>query len=340
MPEAVACVRHHDCFSIAPVLWPSLVAQEHSAVFSVCLSPIVVRTSQLNTQLQVPCVSPEKASSGGLNVCVETIHRELPGPGRRLLGTGSDGCLYLIKPTSADYSAEKRTSEAFAATLAAYLGLPVVAWHPIALPRRSGKGCADALPDCAEKVTCSSYALHFACRIPRHHCKGAYEILSRRWLPRVVKRAEFLSMALFDLRTMNLRPRKALFTQQSDGQLTATFIEHSDCLCNSGLAPVIGPERVLYRDRRMYEGLGENGETARFLTMIQSVDIAAVQSCLDLLPGSWVTEQCRDRIASNLLRSQIRLPSLAHTLETDLCPQAAKFGSASALSAHLFLAAF
>lgn len=238
---------------------------------------------------------------------------KLCGASQPAIIQGSDGAFYVVKFNGFP-GTHSLMSEVVGNQLIAFLGLPSPDWLPIELSSKFISANPNLSFISGNAPIPPRPGLHFGSRlIEASDEERTYQMIPHSWIDRISNRADFLGMLILDLLANNCDRRQAVFLADSEGRLSASFIDNGLMFGGRSRVDTTCPRRAMVYDLDVYKGLWRDNEDEVVKEWLQRVDRIgeeAIQRILSCVPDSWVESGFDRHITSQLEERRQRLPCL------------------------------
>lgn len=225
---------------------------------------------------------------------VEFVRRMRGGSQPHLLRC-DDGENYVVKFLNNPQHVRILANEMLAGRLARLIGLPVADPAFVEVSPELITGNPDLEFELGTRRERCIPGLHFGSRFPGEPSETlVVDFLPDRLLRRVRNLASvFLGALVFDKWTCNCDGRQMIFYRGVDDEGSAysvALIDHGFCFNDGEWNFPDSPIRSLYPRRLVYEGVHGLGSFEPFLSTIENLETARLESCVRDIPPEWCGE--------------------------------------------------
>ena len=234
---------------------------------------------------------------------------------------GSDGAFYVVKFNGFP-GTHSLLSEVLGSELITICGLPSPEWVPIELSSRF-------ISDNSGLWFCSANApippqpgLHFGSRlIEAENDSRTYQMIPHSWIDRIGNRPDFLGMLILDLWANNCDRRQAVFLDDAEGNLQASFIDNGLMFGGKSRNDTTCPRRAMVYDLDVYKGLWNDNHddvVKEWLQRVNRIGEEAIRQILSYVPNSWMESGFEGHVINQLEERRKRLPCLLNEAKETL----------------------
>ena len=221
--------------------------------------------------------------------------RKLRGGSQPILVRASDGGFYVVKFLDNPQGPNLLFNEAVGSELYRQAGLRGPEWQPIYISDEfldRSPQCWFEMPEGRQRPAAGwAFASRYACL---SNCT-LFEILPARSFDRVQNRGDFWAAWVLDIFCGHTDNRQALFTEDSQGWLTAHFIDHGHLFGGAS-----GVTRANFRASRYLDGRVYSDRTPQLRSRIEDaigrLDLGEVVRRAMQLPEGWATDSALENL--------------------------------------------